>query len=79
MERKLKLIWDFKGPNAAQTAAHHIIHLNEFIERDQIESLGTGTQKINDMHHIAFLGIIESAMPPVRDALKPHRGQLWVD
>ncbi len=79
MERKLKLIWDFKGPNAAQTAAHHVIHLNEFIERDHINSLGTGTQQISDMHHIAFLGILESAMPPVRDALKPHRGQLWID
>lgn len=79
MERKLKLIWDFKGPNAQQTAAHHLIHLNEFIERDAITSLGTGTQQLSDMHHIAFMGILESAMPPVRDALKPHRGQLWME
>lgn len=77
MERKLKLIWDFKGPNAAHTAAHHLIHLNEFVARDGITSLGTGTEQLSDMHHIAYLGIEETHMPPVRDALKPHRGQLW--
>lgn len=79
MDRKLKLIWDFKGPDAQRIAQHHVIHLNEFIERDQISSLGTGTQQISENHHIAFMGIEETAMPPVRDALKPHRGQLWVE
>jgi len=55
MNRKLKLIWDFKGPDAKRTAAHHLIHLNEFIEHDAIVSLGTGTEQISEMHHIAYM------------------------
>jgi hypothetical protein len=30
MERKIKLIWDFRGPTAAKTAEHHEIHLKEY-------------------------------------------------
>ena len=29
--RKLKLIWDFKGPDSEKTAAHHLIHLDEYV------------------------------------------------
>lgn len=75
--RNLKLIWDFKGPHAAQTAAHHLIHLNEYVKNEKLTVITTGVEKINDMHHYAFLAISEDFMPLVRDALKPHRGQLW--
>jgi len=29
------------------------------------------------MHTIAFLVVNESEMKPIRDALKPHRGQVY--
>lgn len=75
--RKLKLIWDFKGPDAERTASHHLIHLNEYVKNEKVDFIVTGTEKINQMHHIAFLALEEIYMPPVRNALKPHRGQLW--
>ncbi len=75
--RKLKLIWDFKGPHAKQTAAHHLIHLDEYVLANKLEVLKTGVEAISDMHHIAFMALDESIMLSVRDALKPHRGQLW--
>ncbi|MFT6799596.1 MAG: hypothetical protein ACJAWA_001726 [Nonlabens sp.] len=75
--RKLKLIWDFKGPDAARTAAHHLIHLDDFIASEEVASIATGVEAINDKHHIAFIALEEEHMPSVRDALKPHRGQLW--
>ncbi len=76
--RELKLIWDFKGPHAAQTAAHHLIHLKEYVEVTKITVIASGVETIHDNHHIAFLALKEDIMQPVRDALKPHRGQLWV-
>lgn len=79
MSRKLKLIWDFKGPNAQQTAQHHLVHLKEFIQREQIQTLGAGYQQIHQNHYIAYMGLIEVDLPIVRDTLKPHRGQLWQD
>lgn len=77
--RNLKLIWDFKGTDAAKIAQHHEIHLKEFIKRESAPITITGTEIITDMHAIAFLVVKEDAMKPIRDALKPHRGQVYQD
>lgn len=76
-ERKLKLIWDFKGPDAETTAAHHATHLQEFSGSHRVSPGITGSEKLSTVHAIAFIVVSESRMPPVRDALKPHRGQLY--
>lgn len=75
--RKLKLIWDFRGPNGAKTAEHHLIHLKEFIEIKNLDISITGTETISDMHSLAYLVVDESEMKPIRDALKPHRGEVY--
>ncbi|WP_346882042.1 hypothetical protein [uncultured Algibacter sp.] len=77
--RKLKLIWDFRGPHASKTAEHHEIHLKEYITLEKLEITITGIENMNDMHSIAFLVVNEDAMKPIRDALKPHRGQVYED
>ncbi|WP_025741502.1 hypothetical protein [Aquimarina pacifica] len=77
MERKLKLIWDFRGPVAAKTAIHHEFHLKEYIQSEKLSVNITGTENLNDMHSIAYMVVIDSEMKTVRDALKPHRGQLY--
>ncbi|WP_250434241.1 hypothetical protein [Hanstruepera flava] len=75
--RMLKLIWDFRGPLAEKTAEHHEIHLKDYIKTEQLNLNITGFQTINDMHAIAFMVVPEHIMKPIRDALKPHRGQLY--
>lgn len=77
MERKLKLIWDFRGPAAQKTAQHHEIHLKEYILTENLTTNITGSMDISDMHSIAYLVVSDSEMKKVRDALKPHRGQLY--
>ncbi|WP_159023015.1 hypothetical protein [Formosa sp. L2A11] len=76
--RQLKLIWDFRGPHALKTAQHHEIHLKEYIETEHLDITITGNSAINEMHAIAFLVVNESDMKPLRDALKPHRGEVYV-
>ena len=78
-ERKIKLIWDFRGPAAAKTAEHHEIHLKEYIIAEKLSLSITGNTSFNDMHSIAFLVINESEMISVRDALKPHRGEVYTE
>jgi len=75
--RNLKLIWDFKGPDALKIAQHHEIHLKEYIEREKVQITITGTETLSDMHSIAFLIVGEDKMKPIRDTLKPHRGQVY--
>ena len=76
MSQRIKLIWDFKGPNASQTAAHHIIHLEEFSRSEKLENTLCGLENVHDMHHIAYLVVEEKDMITFRDALKPHRGEV---
>jgi hypothetical protein len=75
--RNLKLIWDFKGPEAEQTARHHLIHLKEYIKNEDLDPITTGIEQVTGSHHLCFIAIDEKQMPVLRDALKPHRGQLW--
>jgi hypothetical protein len=80
MERQIKLIWDFKGPNALLTAQHHEIHLKDFIKTEQLEDWNiTGFQQINEMHTLAFWVIPESEILKFRDILKPHRATLYTE
>ncbi|GGG59995.1 hypothetical protein [Bizionia arctica] len=77
--RKLKLIWDFKGPDSAKTAEHHEIHLKEYIVAQQLPLNITGFEILSEMHTIAFMVVEEADMKPIRDALKPHRGQVYLE
>lgn len=76
-ERMLKLIWDFRGPDAARTAEHHALHLKEYIRDNEIAPEITGFEEVDPQHHLAFLVVYERDMPAVRDQLKPHRGQIY--
>lgn len=77
--RLLKLIWDFRGPAAAKTALHHEIHLKEFAFAKALTTQITGVEDHNELHSIAYLVVQEDEMKPVRDALKPHRGQVYTE
>ena len=78
MSRQIKLIWDFHGPASAKTAEHHEIHLKEFIAIEKLPISITGFEIKNEMHAIAFIVVNDEQMIPMRDALKPHRGELYM-
>lgn len=77
MSRQIKLIWDFRGPAAAKTAEHHEIHLKEYITIKKLDLNITGFEILNDMYATAFMVVTDDTMIAVRDALKPHRGELY--
>ncbi|WP_298351025.1 hypothetical protein [uncultured Dokdonia sp.] len=76
MER-LKLIWDFRGPDAEKIALHHEIHLKEYASAKELATPITGVEKQSEDFALAYLVVDKEAMKPVRDDLKPHRGQLF--
>ena len=75
--RKLKLIWDFRGPNALKIAEHHETHLKQYISIHKLSITITGTETFSEVHTIAFLVVDEDQMKPIRDSLKPHRGMIY--
>tara|TARA_R110002051_G_scaffold323584_1_gene417701 strand:- start:30 stop:311 length:282 start_codon:yes stop_codon:yes gene_type:complete len=74
MNRKIKLIWDFRGPNGLKTAEHHCVHLNEFTAIEKLAFHEINVQEITEYHSIAYVIVDEKDMLTYRDALKPHRG-----
>ena len=76
MERKIKLLWDFRGPDALETAKHHTIHLKEFAAIENLPFHEIDIKELNPMLCAAFITVNESDMKVYRDALKPHRGEL---
>ncbi len=74
--RKIKLIWDFRGEASAKTAEHHEKHLKEYIAIEKLPLNITGFDVINEMHAIAWMVVTDDYMIAVRDALKPHRGEI---
>ena len=75
--RQIKLIWDFRGPASSKTAEHHEIHLKEFLEKEKYTLKITGFEILNEMYAIAFLVVEEADMIRFRDALRPHRGEVY--
>ena len=77
-ETKIKLIWDFRGPTAHEVARHHEEHLKDFIASDLALTLDiTGHKDLSSLHSLAYMVVVESEMPEVRDALRPHRGEIY--
>jgi type I restriction-modification system DNA methylase subunit len=79
MQKKIKLIWDFKGSAAAKTAEHHEIHLKEYIKSEKVELNITGFEIKNEMYAIAYMVVYQTDMIKYRDILKPHRGEIYLD
>ena len=79
MSRKIKLIWDFRGPASAKTAEHHEIHLKEYISIEKFPLNITGFEIQNEMQAIAFMVVTDENMLQVRDALKPHRAVIYTE
>jgi hypothetical protein len=76
MEEQIKLIWDFRGPNAKPTAEHHQLHLMDYLKMTNQSEMQTGVEEQNDAHVVAYMIVEKAQMKKYRDALKPHRGQL---
>lgn len=76
MDRKIKLIWDFRGLEAHKIAEHHCVHLKEFAVEENLEFHEIDTSLISEMYSTAFITVNEKDMLTYRDALKPHRGEV---
>lgn len=75
-DRKIRLIWDIRGPEAYRIAEHHCVHLKEFALNANLEYQPCSAEERTPYHSIAFMTVNERDMLAVRDALKPHRAEV---
>ena len=76
MNKKIKLIWDLRGPEALEIAKHHCIHLEEFAIEENLHFYEIISKQISEMYAMATITIDEKDMITFRDALQPHRGEI---
>ena len=76
MANKIKLLQDFRGPDAKETAKHHTTHLKEFATIENLSFHEIDIQEKNPMLVSAFIVVDEKDMKIYRDALKPQRGEV---
>ena len=69
MNKKIKLLWDFRGPDALETAKHHTIHLKEFASIENLPCIEIGVTELNPMLCAAFIVVNESDMKVYRLSL----------
>jgi len=75
MGQKVKLIWDFIGPNAHEIAEHYEHHLIEFIQKHNLTTKTTGIEKISDVRSLSYMVVEENEAEQVRNVLKPKRAE----
>ena len=73
---KIKLIWDFRGPHGKNTATHHEKHLKEFFKIENKKMFQSGTEALNELHHLAYVIILKKDLNEIKLTLKPHRGEI---
>ena len=77
MNKKIRLIWEFRGPGAERTAAHHIIHLKEYVALEKLSFGETMTETVSEFKAFAYLIINADDLDKTKEDLKPHRGQYY--
>ena len=73
---KVKLVWKFFGVDASRTAEHHLVHLNEYIEKENIDIIEMSTKSINNVSAISYIIVRDSFVQKLRLDLNPHQGFL---
>ncbi len=74
--KKIKLIWDFRGPNSMNTSIHHEKHIKEFFISEKMDLIESGTESSNDFHYFAYAIILVKDLEKIKSILKPNRGKV---
>ena len=71
---RLRFHWDFFGPDAPQTAAHFLKHVDEFCAREGISGQRHWTT-VSSIRVTATLECDQEHLTIVRDRLRPKRAE----
>lgn len=70
---RMRLCWDFYGPDSQGTAEHFARHLDEFIAKHALTGCATGTEVVGPMHAFAHCRAEGAALETLKRALRPKR------
>ena len=79
IEKRIKLIWDFRGPVAQKTAEPYLKHLQEYVYHEELKYDISGVQGFSEHHATVFLVVSEFELQQAKEDLRPHRGEWYVE
>lgn len=68
-----KLLWDFFGPRADGTAAHFLIHLQQFLSTHGVTGCSTGLESSGQGHRAVYCLTPTESVDAVVRSLRPQR------
>ena len=71
--QKVKLIWDFFGPDSKNIAKHHLIHLKEFSKSENILFHESNIDFESTNNHFSYIIVNFTSLDFIKDRLKPNR------
>ena len=69
----LKFVWEFFGSDSEQLAKHHLIHLEEFLHKEEIIFSKIGVTKESLNFSYSFVVLSSSYLEIIKLSLKPHK------
>jgi len=72
-QKMTRLYWDFRGGRAQGTAEHFKLHLDTFLESNEVTHGSTGTEAYSAQHSAVFCDLMGEAREFVVERLRPHR------
>ena len=71
--RRVKLLWDFFGPDSKKIAEHHLVHLSDFSKNESISFHNSGIDFESENNYYSFITIDFSNLDVIKKKLKPNR------
>ena len=69
----IKFVWNFYGPDSKSLAEHHLVHLIDFISKENFLSLNSGISTESDNYAYSFIILDASSLEIIKLKLKPHQ------
>ena len=69
----IKFVWNFYGPDSKSLAEHHLVHLIDFISKENFLSLNSGISTESDNYSYSFIILDSSYLEIIKSKLKPHQ------
>lgn len=73
MADTVKLTWEFRGPDAEQTAEHYLKHLHTFAEKNGITGATPELEQINPYFSLVHLTMPKAQSEDAIRTLRPRR------
>ena len=73
MSQRNKLIWQLSGMDAHKIAEHHMVHLMEYMQSNDIVVLDKGIELISEFSAISYVIVNRTFVENIRINLKPHK------